>query len=364
MKIAHVVDSMEVGGAEMLVSQMCRLQRDNGHSPRIYAIATLGVLGEQLQKEDYWVQPEVGQHLLDSSRSFFRIFKESRPDVVHLHNPTPTIYAAIAARMAGVPSIVSTRHSLVAPPRKMITELKYAIAARSCDWIVGICDATAMNLRSIHTVPARKIVRVYNGAAAVTRVRNEQSSPQSGFTLIYVGRLEPVKNHSLLLHAFQLASKSMPGLRLWMVGDGSQRQVLESLAKELEIATQVTFWGQQLNVAPFFSAADAFIMSSKSEGLPMSLLQAFSLGLPAIVTDVGGMAEVVRLGKTGVTVSVSDPAEMAKAIVRFAESQAALQQFSKNAEEAFRARFTLQTMADAYMELYRNTARAMKAATS
>ena len=72
---------------------------------------------------------------------------------------------------------------------------------------------------------------------------------------------------------------------------------MERLAAELGIAGQVTFWGQQLDVAPFFSAADAFIMSSRSEGLPVSLLQAFSLGLPAIVTDVGGMAEVVRLAQ-------------------------------------------------------------------
>ena len=96
-----------------------------------------------------------------------------------------------------------------------------------------------------------------------------------------------------------------------MVGDGSERAKLESLAVELGIAEQVTFWGQQLDVAPFFSAADAFIMSSKSEGLPMSLLQGFSLGLPAIVTDVGGMAEVVRLAKAGFAVSATDPAEMA-----------------------------------------------------
>ena len=129
MKIAHVVDSMEVGGAETLVSQMCRLQREQGHDPCVYAVATLGPLGEQMQKEGFAVQPNVGRHLPDATRNFFRIFKESRPDVVHLHNPTPTIYAAMAARMAGVPSIISTRHSLVAPPRRIVAELKYAIAA-------------------------------------------------------------------------------------------------------------------------------------------------------------------------------------------------------------------------------------------
>jgi glycosyltransferase involved in cell wall biosynthesis len=362
MKIAHVVDSMEVGGAEMMVSQMCRLQRDEGHSPSIHAVATLGVLGEQLEREGFAVQPDVGQHLLDSSRSFFRIFKDSMPDVVHLHNPTPTIYAAIAARMAGVPSIVSTRHSLVAPPRKVIAELKYAIAATSCDWIVGICDATAANLRSIHTVPSRKIVRVYNGAAAIVRVAKERCPARNRFTLIYVGRLEPVKNHPLLLNGFRIALSKMPDLRLWMVGDGSMRRSLEGLAAELGITGQVTFWGQQLDVAPFFSAADAFIMSSKSEGLPMSLLQAFSLGLPAIVTDIGGMAEVVRLAKAGITVSVEMPGEIASAILRLARSEADRGQFSKNAEEAFRTHFTLRTMVDAYANLYRNVPRAIRAA--
>ena len=144
-----------------------------------------------------------------------------------------------------------------------------------------------------------------------------------------------MKNHALLLHAFRAALSSMPGLRLWMVGDGSERRTIEGLSAELGIAEQVTFWGQQLDVAPFFSAADAFIMSSKSEGLPMSLLQAFSLGLPAIVTDVGGMAEVVRLAQAGITVSATDPTEMAAAILRLAASDAEREQFSKNAEAAF-----------------------------
>jgi glycosyltransferase involved in cell wall biosynthesis len=155
---------------------------------------------------------------------------------------------------------------------------------------------------------------------------------------------------------------SMPGLRLWMVGDGSERQALESLAVELGIDGQVRFWGQQLDVAPFFSAADAFIMSSKSEGLPVSLLQAFSLGLPAIVTDVGGMAEVVRLANAGFTVPATDAAQMAAAILRLAGSDAEREQFSMNAGAAFHARFTLEAMVDAYMDLYRNTPRARRAA--
>jgi glycosyltransferase involved in cell wall biosynthesis len=354
MKIAHVVDSMEIGGAETIVSQMCRLQRKEGHDPCVYAIASLGLLGEQMRAEGFSVQANVGRHLPDAWRTFFHIFKDLHPEVVHLHNPTPTVYAAVAARMAGVPCIVSTRHSLVAPPRRVVVELKYAFAATCCDWLVGICDATTNNMRSIHSMPARKIARVYNGAVPLRRTAENQWPQKTGFTLVYVGRLAPVKNHDLLLNGLRTALLSMPGLRLWMVGDGSERKRLESLAAELGISAEVTFWGQQLDVAPFLSAADTFIMSSKSEGLPMSLLQAFSLGVPAIVTDVGGMAEVVKLARAGITVSATDPAEMAAGILRMASNDAELKQFSANAEEAYHSRFTLRTMADAYMNLYRN----------
>jgi glycosyltransferase involved in cell wall biosynthesis len=353
MRIVHVVDCMEVGGAETLVLQMCYLQREQGHDPRVYAVGNLGALGEKMQREGFVVQACLGPNLLAGTRNFFRIFKELKPDVVHLHNPTPTVYAALAARVTGVPRIVSTRHSLVAPPRRLIVELKYALAAGFCDWIVGICDATVNNIKSVHSIPARKIVRVYNGAAHVQRVAREHWPPKNGFTLVYVGRLESVKNHALLLNAFHAALNSIPDLRLWMVGDGSQRKTLESLAAELGILTQVTFWGQQLIVAPFYSAADAFIMSSISEGLPISLLQALSLGLPAIVTDVGGMAEVVRLAQAGFTVPVTDPKAMTAAILRLASSDVERKQFSINAEEAFHSLFSLQMMVDAYMDLYR-----------
>jgi glycosyltransferase involved in cell wall biosynthesis len=365
MKIAHVVDSMEVGGAETLVAQLCRLQREQGHDPRVYAVGALGPLGERMRAEGFAVEADVGRHLPEATRNFYRLFKEARPDVVHLHNPTPTIYAAPAARMVGVHSIVSTRHSLVAPPRRVVAELKYAVAATCCDWIAGICDATVSNLKSLHSVPAGKIVRVYNGAEPMRRVAKEDWPAKNGFTLLYVGRLAPVKNHALLLKAFHaaLAARSElrgPELRLWMVGEGGERAALEGLASQLGIAAQVTFWGQQLDVAPFFSAADAFIMSSHSEGLPMSLLQAFSLGMPAVVTDVGGMAEVVRLAQAGFT--VIDAAGMAAAILRLAGGSAEREQFSKNAKAAFQARYTLPVMAAAYMDLYRETPRAQRAA--
>lgn len=357
MKIAHVVDSMEIGGAETLVAQLCRFQRKSGHDPSVFAVLSLGPLGEQLQNEGFQVQAHVGRRFFDSAYNLFRFFKELQPDVVHLHNPTPTIYAGISARMAGVPSIISTRHSLVAPPHNLARELKYGVAAFFCDWVVGICGETAKNIREIRSIPERKIRCIYNGSLPLTRAAKDQWPSKSGFTLVYVGRMEPVKNHTLLLNGFRAALSARSDLRLWMVGDGSEREKMESLAAELGIKSQVTFWGRQLDVAPFFSAADAFVMSSQSEGLPISLLQAFSLGLPSIVTDVGGMAEVVRLAHAGIIVPPIDADELGAAIVRMSTHDAERSEFSRNAVASFQDRFSLRTLADAYMALYSDTAR-------
>ena len=171
------------------------------------------------------------------------------------------------------------------------------------------------------------------------------------------GASSRLRTTPLLLETFRIALTSIPELRLWVVGDGSERGATERMAADLGVAAQVTFWGQQLEVAPFFSAADAFIMSSRSEGLPMSLLQAFSLGLPAIVTDVGGMAEVVRLCQGGIVVPTVDPEGMARGISRLAGSAAERERFPANAGAAFHERFSLKAMADAYVDLYRSTSR-------
>ena len=149
-----------------------------------------------------------------------------------------------------------------------------------------------------------------------------------------------------------LAVERVPELEFWIVGDGHERPALEGLTAELGMGEHVRFWGQQMNTAPFFSAADGFVMSSLSEGLPMALLQAMSLGTPAILTDVDGSGEVLRYTGGGLLVPVSDPAAFADAIVKLAQDDALRAEFSRRSLEAYERDFTLERMNAGYMELY------------
>lgn len=356
MRIVHVVDSLEVGGAEMLVCEMCRMQRQRGDEPSVYALSRLGALGERMWQEQFEVRYDLGHKLTDGVRNLYRAFHQARPDVIHFHNPTPTIYGAGSAKAAGVRVVISTRHSLVAKPRHA-EEIKYAIASLFCDRVVGICDATVANLKALHSILPGKLARVYNGVLPMARISAENCPPKEGFTLLFVGRLEPVKNLTLLLEAFSKAHLRNRNLRLWVVGEGSERPKLEALTRSLGITAVVKFWGQQLNVAPFYSAADLFTMSSTSEGLPLSLLQSFSIGLPVVVTDVGGMSEVVRFADAGMTVPANSPDGLATAIFKLSQNESEQHRLGANAATAYQKYFSLEKTVEAYMRIYSPTTR-------
>jgi glycosyltransferase involved in cell wall biosynthesis len=355
MKIVHVVYSLEMGGAEILVAQLCRLQRANGHDVSVIAYSNLGALGETLVADRIPVLVLGEAPFLKTFRRFWTELKKLQPDVVHCHNPAPTLQAAIPARLAGAQRVISTRHSLVAPPYDIKEERSFNFVARFCDWVVGICDATCENLRHTPGAHRNKIVRVYNGVEPVEPAPPEEWPEKRGFTLLFVGRLAPIKNLHTLIRAAALAAPRVPELQLWIVGHGHERQRLEDLVNELGVEQLVTFWGERLDVAGFFSVADVYCMSSTSEGLPMSLLQAMSLGLPAIVTDVGGMAEVVKNAHAGIATPVGDAEAMADAIVQMAGDEKRRTVCRDNAQTAYGELFTLERMDAAYMELYRRS---------
>ena len=354
MKIVHAVYSLEMGGGEILVGQLCRIQRSLGHDVAVCAYATLGAVGEALRSEGFDVRVMGESPPTETIRRYFRLFKKMKPDVVHCHAVAPTIQAALSARLAGVRRVISTRHSVVLP-YNMAEEIKYSLSSFACHWVTGICEVICDRLRQAPLARAKKVVRVYNGTTPVMRV-SAQGLGKDGFTLVFIGRLAEVKDLGMLLRAVALAVPRLPDLKFWVVGDGNVRSHLEVLTAELGIEDRVRFWGMQMDTAPFFSAADAFVMSSVSEGLPMSLLQAMSLGTPAILTDVGGMGEVLRLVGSGLLVPVGDSEAMADAIVRLAADEELRAEFSEKALAAYTERFTLERMNAGYMELYEGRA--------
>ena len=350
LRIAHVGDSMEMGGAEKLTATLCRLQRDRGHIASVHCLYRLGVLGEELQDEGFEVILHPHSSFLYLMRSLYREFRRSAPDVVHCHNATAAIFAALPARLAGVKTVIATRHGLVKPPYQLRRELKFALASRLCDWIVGVCEGTRTNLLAAPFAARERIIHIYNGASPVDK--HAAPRPKFGFTLLYVGRLAPLKDHCTLLQAVSLVRMRHPDVRLWIVGDGPLEFGLRKLTDELGLNECVTFFGEQADVSPFLLAADLFVSSSVTEGLPVSLLEAMSVGLPAVVTDVGGMSEIARLSGAVTLVPSCDPQGMAEALNDAVARRQELPEKRKLASDCYTQYFRPERMLDEYMNLY------------
>jgi glycosyltransferase involved in cell wall biosynthesis len=350
LNIAHVGDSMEMGGAERLTATLCRLQRDRGHTASVHCLYRLGVLGEDLRADGFEVVLHHPSSYLQLVRGLYRSFRRSRPDVVHCHNATAAIMAAVPARLAGVKTVIVTRHGLVKPPYQMRRELKFALASRWCDWIVGVCAGTRANLLAAPFAAREKIIHIYNGAdrADIRAV----PQPKKGFTLLHVGRLAPLKDHATLLHAIALTRIHHPDVQLWIVGDGPLDASLRKLTCELELQECVTFFGEQADVSPFLLAADLFVSSSITEGLPVSLLEAMSVGLSAVVTDVGGMGEIAHLSGAVTLVPASDPEAMANALCDAVAGRKKLSQMGQLASRCYEKYFRPERMLEDYMRLY------------
>jgi glycosyltransferase involved in cell wall biosynthesis len=351
MKIIHLADSMEMGGAEKLIDILCRQQRQQGHDPSVHCLYRVGVLGKKLRTDGFEVTLHRPVAIAGRAGSVYREFKRTQPDVVHCHNATAAIIGAIPARLTGAKSIVATRHGLVPPPYSLRRELKFAVASRWCDSIVAVCEQARRNLIAAPFAARGKIVRIYNAAPAL-HCNGTPPPVKSGFTLLHVARLSPAKDQVTLVRAFALAKARVPDLRLWIVGGGPLRMELERMAQAIGLTGSVTFFGEQADVAPFYAAADLFVLSSVTEGVPVSLLEAMSAGLPAIVTDVGGMGEVARLSGATTITPPSNPVALANAIRKVVQSRGELPRLRKLVLQCYLANFTLERMANEYMCLY------------
>ncbi len=132
--------------------------------------------------------------------------------------------------------------------------------------------------------------------------------------VIFVGRLVPIKRIDLLLRALAIVKAKIPGLRAVIVGDGPLREELETLAAALGLEGAVEFAGAQPDVASYLRGAKVFVLTSKTEGLSLALMEAMMAGLPAVVSDVGDLGDLVRNGSTGSLVADQTPETFAEAI--------------------------------------------------
>jgi glycosyltransferase involved in cell wall biosynthesis len=281
-------------------------------------------------------------------RQLARVFRELQPDLVHTHNSYPHFYGTFAARWAGVPAVVHTRHG-----RRIGTtrnaRLQFWLAAQFADRIVAVSDDAAQLCRQHEFLSARKVQRIWNG---INLERFRFRGPVTEPVAISVARLSPEKDFATLLRATNLAARLVPDLRLMIVGDGPERRALENLSRELKLADRVRFLGERNDVPELLAQAGFFVTASLTEGVSLTLLEAMAVGLPVLATAVGGNPEVVADGLTGRLVPAADTDALAAGMVRLCRDREQWGELGRQGRERVAECFNIRHMLRDYESLY------------
>jgi glycosyltransferase involved in cell wall biosynthesis len=272
-----------------------------------------------------------------------------RPDVLHTHLVHADVLGLPAGALARVPLRITTKHGFNEFRANRAVALADRAAARFAHRQIAISAGLADYLAATEGFDRAAFTVVHYGIEPGP----EPPPPPAASRLLAVGRLIPIKGLDVLLAAFREARREAPELTLEIAGAGPLDAELRAAAPE-----GVTFLGRVSPVGPLYERNAAVVVPSRGEGFGMVALEAAERGRAAIVSDVGGLPEIVRDGETGLVVPAGDAAALARAIVALTGAPERVAALGAAARQRALTEFSADATADRLAEVYRSTAAA------
>lgn len=293
-----------------------------------------------------------------------RLIRGLRAQVVHTHLLRADLYGGLAARLAGVPAVLTTRYAIY-PYARAVARRCDGILDRACRMLAtdALCvsEAVRQDLMTRLRWPAARAHTIRTGLdfdawhadpAARTELRKQWSVPDGSPLVVTVARLSHEKGLEVLIEAADLVRRQHPNVRFVCVGDGPLAATLARQIAERGLTEHVRLAGFHRDIPSVLSAADFFVLPSHMEGMPNAVLEAFAAGLPVVASAAGGLVEAVENERTGLLVPARDANALAIAINRLVENPHFAQAMAKAGQVAARERFSIGQVAAQYEALY------------
>lgn len=369
VKICHVVYRFSTGGLENgLVNLINCLPSENfehvivtlqGHSPEFF-----GRLNKSVAIFDLNKQP--GKDVAVFWRAW-KLFRKLNPDILHTRN-LAALEMQVIGFFAGIPYRIHGEHGwdINDPNGTVIRYQKLRkFVGHFIHRFIALSKEQEQYLLDKVRISEAKVQRICNGVDtekfsdqlfATNKLHRTESGASNGKIVIgCVGRLAPIKGHSVLLKAFKKVSDACDQqVCLKIAGDGEERESLEVCARDLNITDRITFMGNQANIPEVMAGFDFFVLPSLAEGISNTILEAMAAGLPVIATDVGGNADLVTDNETGLIVPSNSPDDLANAMIRLIKEPETCKDFSVKGRSKACSEFSLSTMVARYHQLYQN----------
>jgi len=356
--VMQVVHSLQVGGSERLACQLARRLDPAMVRTSVCAVDCGGPLADEL------TNAAVPFHVLGRGPRFewrliprfYRLFRRTGVQIVHTHHLTQLIYAGLGARLAGA-RLIHAEHdylSLEPPRQRRLLRLLGAL----CHRVVAVGDKIGAFLTDQVGLPPSRVVVIRNGVDLDRYSPDRRISrvalglPAAGRLIGTVARLDPLKDPSSLLRAFRILLPAHPDLSLVLVGDGALRSELEALAGTLGIRDRVVFLGARHDVADLLPRLDVFALTSISEGLPFSILEAMACACPIVATTVGDIPRLMGNEVAGITVPPAQPEILAGAAATLLRSPDRAAALGRAARTLIQQQYNLDETLARYQAMY------------
>jgi glycosyltransferase involved in cell wall biosynthesis len=254
------------------------------------------------------------------------VLRQEQVDIIQAHQYTPFFYALAARLRYQRPPIIFTEHGRHYPdyPRTKRMLLN-RLALQPRDRVVAVGPSVKRALVVNEGIPASRIEVIFNGidteqytpSPTVRAImRKELGYGPDEYLVLMVARLDPIKDHRTAIRACVQAASHVPGLRLVLIGDGPERESIETFIREQRLEHLVRLLGTRDDVPRLLTAADTLLLTSVSEGVPLTLIEAMAAGVPVVSTNVGSIADIVLHGTSGLLAPARDHATLAEHLIQ------------------------------------------------
>ena len=361
-KILQLIDGLNIGGAEVLLVDLVRGIKQAGYDVSV-GYSTFGPLEKDLLKLEIPVTrlPRLGR--MDPFLFFgmCQLILREKPDIIHTHLFKSDLHGRLAARLCGVPVVVSTSHNNDVWARRFPLGYLYGFTAKLTNRVIAV-SKEVRDYQIQHTgISANKIIVIENGVniqrfsdqkAAGLAFRDEFQIRADVPLIGIIGRLQPQKDHVNFLKAAVQIRQELPDARFLIVGDGPLRDDLESQAQTLGLGSAVIFCGIRHDIPAVLSALSVLVIASRWEGLPVTLLEGLAARRPVVSTSVGGVPNVVIDGESALLVPPENSDSLAKACLKILQNPALAQQLAEHGFECVKNQFSLDAMIGKTLKLY------------
>lgn len=359
LRVLHIVSDTNIGGAgRLLLNFLASYDRSR---LEVYVLCPAGsLLAERCAEPDtgagvtVLALPELPAdeslapgRLWKQIPAIIRVIRQHDIDVVHTH---ASFAGRLAARLAGEPCVIYTRHRLDAGGLGR-ARLFSLINNHTCDRVVAVSQAVREDLLR-QGIRASKIALIYNGID-LRRFQPRSSQPGAGSPVIgLVGRLEPEKGHRCFLEAARILLLKHGDCRFQIVGAGSLMQELQDQARKLGIAGRVEWLGLRDDIPELLAGMSVVAAPSLTEAFALSLVEAMSMGKPCVASSVGGIREILVDRENGLLVEPGNPGALADRFAWLLEHPDEARQIGEAAARTARERFDARTMTERLTRLY------------